>query len=205
VITTIIIVACVIFSLVAFNNPAIFEKYLFSSYAITHYKQYYRIFTHAFLHGDYIHLTFNMFALYSFGKMVEEQLFPYYFGPGKALIYYILLYVGGIVVSSIHDLIDYKDDTSYRSVGASGAVNAVIFSFILMEPKGMIGFFFIPMPAWIFGVLFLGYSWYMSKRRSDNIGHNAHFWGALYGFAFTLVLQPSLFSSFLNAMLPGRH
>ncbi len=198
-ITTSIIIACVVFSLVAFNNQTIFEKYLFSPYAFTHYKQYYRIFTHAFLHGDYMHLAFNMFALYSFGKLVEDVLFPMYFGE-KAILYYIILYVGGILVSSVHDLADHRNNTSYRSVGASGAVNAVIFSAILMHPQGEILLFFVPIPSWIFGPLFLAYSWYMAKRGTDNIGHNAHFWGAIFGVAFTLLLHPPFFSAFLDAV-----
>ena len=196
-ITTIILIACVAFSLLAFNNHAIFTKYLFSPYATYHYKQYYRLFTHAFLHGDYMHLAFNMYALYLFGQALEEQYFPALF-QNKAVFYYILLYAGGIFFSSIYDLIKQKDNPSYSSVGASGAVTAIVFSAILINPTMGMGIFPIPfyIPAWLFGILYLLYSWYMGKRQLDNIGHNAHFWGAVFGFVFTIALKPALLSRF---------
>lgn len=199
-ITTAIIAACIIFSLIAFNNHAVFEKYLFSSYAVTHYKQYYRIFTHAFLHGDYMHLAFNMYALYLFGSMLEEAFsFPGLFG-SKGPFLYGALYLGGIIFSSLPDLAMHKNNSSYRSVGASGAVNAIVFSAILINPTMGMGLMFLPffIPAWIFGILYLAYSWYMAKRGGDNIGHNAHFYGALFGFLFTIVLKPSLFMRFIG-------
>jgi len=199
-VTTVIIAACVIFSLIAFNNTAVFEKYLFSSYAVSHHKQYYRIFTHAFLHGDYGHLFFNMYALYLFGNMLEEAFsLPQLFGERGPFLY-AALYLGGIIFSSLPDLAMHKNNSTYRSVGASGAVNAIVFSAILINPTMGLGILFIPffIPAWIFGILYLGYSWYMSKKGSDNIGHNAHFYGALFGFGFTIVLKPSLFMSFIE-------
>jgi membrane associated rhomboid family serine protease len=167
-----------------------FNKYLFSPYAVVHYKQYYRLFTHAFLHVDYIHLAFNMFALYVFGADLLEKEFFYLFGE-KAILYYILLYVGGIIFSSVFELIRQKNNPSYSSVGASGAVNSVVFSAILLNPTMGMGFLFIPIPipAWLFGLIFLGYSWYMAKKGTDNIGHNAHFFGALFGFGFTWLLK----------------
>jgi membrane associated rhomboid family serine protease len=201
-ITTILIVACVIFSFMAFNNTAIFNKFLFNPYACFHYNQYYRFITHAFLHGDYIHLAFNMFALYMFGQIVEEQSFPLLFA-GKAPFYYILLYTGGIIFSSLLEFFRQKDNSSYSSVGASGAVNAVIFSAILIHPTMGISIMFIPVfiPAWLFGVLFLTYSWYMAKRGGDNIGHTAHFFGALFGFVFTILLEPALLPAFFSQVL----
>ncbi len=194
-----IIVVSVIFSLLAFNNAAIFNKYLFSPYAAFHYKQYYRIFTHAFLHGDYAHLGFNMFALYMFGQKIEEEAFPVLFGE-KAIFYYILLYVGGIFFSSVYEFFKQRNNTTYSSVGASGAVNAVVFSAILIDPAMGLYLMFIPIaiPAWIFGILFLAYSWYMAKRGGDNIGHNAHFFGALFGLLFTLALKPTLLGYFIG-------
>lgn len=188
------------FSLIAFSNQQVFEKYLFNAYAVTHHRQYYRIFTHAFLHGDYAHLALNMYALYLFGQHLEENFsHPLLFG-SRGPFLYAILYLGGIIFSSLPDLAAHKNDSSYRSVGASGAVNAVVFSSILISPTMGMGIIFIPVfiPAWIFGVLYLGYSWYMSKRGGDNIGHTAHFYGALFGFAFTLVLKPRLFSLFLE-------
>lgn len=198
-ITTSIIVLCVAFSLLAFNNRNIFNKCLFSPYATYHYKQYYRLFTHAFLHGDYMHLAFNMYALYLFGQVLEEQYFPALF-QSKAEFYYILLYVGGIFFSTIYEFIKQKDNPNYSSVGASGAVTAVVFSMILINPTMGMGILFIPffIPAWIFGGLYLLYSWYMGKRQLDNIGHTAHFWGAVFGFVFTILLKPALLSRFFT-------
>ncbi|HKC69814.1 MAG TPA: rhomboid family intramembrane serine protease [Bacteroidia bacterium] len=205
-ITTIIIIACVAFSFWAFNDARIFNKYLFSPYATHHYKQYYRLFTHAFLHGDYMHLAFNMYALYLFGQVLEEQYFPLLFQQ-KAMFYYILLYVGGIFFSSLYDLIKQKDNPNYSSVGASGAVTAIVFSAILINPGMGMGILFIPffIPAWLFGILYLVYSWYMGKRQLDNIGHNAHFWGAVFGFVFTTVLRPGLLIHFYNEIFKGLH
>lgn len=188
------------FSLLAFSNERIFEKYLFSSYAITHFKQYYRIFTHAFLHGDYMHLAFNMYALYLFGSMLEEAFsLPALFDTRGPFLY-AALYLGGIIFSSLPDLALHKNNSTYRSVGASGAVNAVVFSAILINPTMGMGIIFLPffIPAWIFGILYLGYSWYMSKRGGDNIGHNAHFYGALFGVGFTIVLKPALLPYFIS-------
>jgi membrane associated rhomboid family serine protease len=198
-ITISIIVACVAFSLVAFNNHTIFTKFLFSPYACFHYKQYYRMFTHAFLHGDYPHLALNMFALYIFGPIIEDKAFPTHFGT-KASFYYILLYAGGIIASSLFEFFRQKDNPNYSSVGASGAVNAIVFSAILIHPTMGMGLMFLPffIPAWLFGTLFLTYTWYMAKRGGDNIGHTAHFFGALFGFVFTLALKPALLGYFIS-------
>lgn len=196
-ITTSIIVACIAFSFWAFNDVKIFNKFLFNAYATFHNKQYYRLFTHAFLHGDYMHLAFNMYALFLFGEVLEGQYFPIIFQE-RAIFYYILLYVGGIFFSSLFDFIKQRDNPSYSSVGASGAVTAIVFSAILINPTMRMGILFIPIeiPAWIFGSLYLWYSWYMGKRQLDNIGHNAHFWGAVFGFVFTVLLKPALLTHF---------
>jgi len=198
-ITTVIIIACIVFSLIAFNNASIFGRFLFSPFAVTHYKQYYRLFTHAFLHGDYMHLAFNMYALYLFGQALEEQYFVMLFG-AKASFYFILLYVGGIFFSTLFDLVKQKDNPNYSSVGASGAVTAIVFSAILINPTMGMGIIFIPVfiPAWLFGMLYLFYSWFMGKKQMDNIGHNAHFWGAVFGFVFTILLKPALLPRFFT-------
>ena len=147
-----------------------------------------------------------MYALYLFGQVLEEQYFPLLFQQ-KAMFYYILLYVGGIFFSSLYDLIKQKDNPNYSSVGASGAVTAIVFSAILINPGMGMGILFIPffIPAWLFGILYLVYSWYMGKRQLDNIGHNAHFWGAVFGFVFTTVLRPGLLIHFYNEIFKGLH
>ncbi|MBS1646205.1 MAG: rhomboid family intramembrane serine protease [Bacteroidetes bacterium] len=197
-ISTFLIVACIAFSLWGFNNKSFFEKCVFSPYAVTHYQQWYRIVTHAFLHADYMHLAFNMYALYLFGKSVE-QYYDFLFGI-KAAYYYTLLYVGGIFFSVLYDLVLQKNNPHYASVGASGAVTAVVFSAIVINPTMGMGIIFIPVyiPAWIFGALYLLYSWYMGKKQMDNIGHNAHFFGAVFGFVFTVLLKPKLLLHFFD-------
>ncbi len=187
------------FSVYAMNNPDIKFKYIFHPYSIKKYNQHYRFLSHAFLHGDYLHLAFNMYALWMFGPIVEKQVLPLLSGafgePDKkmGMALYILLYTGSIYASSISEYFKNKNNPHYTSLGASGAVNALIFSFITCSPMSQLGFFFIPMPAWVFGILYLGISYYLSKRNSshgaiDRIGHEAHFWGAMFGILFTLVL-----------------
>jgi len=198
-ITVAILVLTVAFSLYAMNKPEIKYKYIFHPYSINKYNQHYRFLSHAFLHGNYLHLAFNMYALWIFGPVVEEQIMPLLAGsigdPNKKLgaLYYILLYSGAIYASSISEYFKNKNNPGYTSLGASGAVNALIFSYILCAPMSSLGFFFIPMPAWIFGIAYLGISYYLSRRNQthqavDNIGHEAHFWGAIYGVLFTLIV-----------------
>ena len=198
-ITYVIIFLTVAFSLYAMNKPEIKYKYIFHPYSIYHSNQHYRFLSHAFLHGDFIHLAFNMYALWMFGRVVEEQVFPVLLShdgePDKkmGMALYIVLYTGAIYASSISEYFKNKDNKYYSSLGASGAVNALIFSYITCLPMTQLGFFFIPMPAWVFGILYLGISYYLSKRNTgnesvDRIGHEAHFWGAIFGILFTLTL-----------------
>jgi membrane associated rhomboid family serine protease len=198
-ITYAILILTVGFSAYAMHNPEIKFKYIFHPYSINKYNQHYRFLSHAFLHADYIHLAFNMYALWMFGPIVEKQVLPLLSGsfgePDKkmGMALFILLYTGSIYASSISEYFKNKNNTHYTSLGASGAVNALIFSFITCSPMSQLGFFFIPMPAWVFGVLYLGISYYLSKRNTgndsvDRIGHEAHFWGAMFGVIFTLTL-----------------
>jgi len=133
-----------------------------------------------------------MMVLYSFGRIVE-QYYEMLFGL-KGILYFILLYVGGTALSTLPSYGKHKDDYSYTAVGASGAVSAVVFTYILFDPLGKLTLFPIPIgiPSIIFGVLYLIYSAYMGKKNIDNVGHDAHFWGAIFGFVFTIVLKPDL-------------
>lgn len=210
-ITYAILILTVAFSLYAMDRPEIKHKYIFHPYSINHGNQHYRFLSHAFLHADYIHLAFNMFALLSFGPTVEKVIMPSLAGsyeePNYALgsVYYIILYTGAIYAASLTEYFKNKNNKYYSSLGASGAINAVIFSYILCLPRSTLSMFFIrDIPAWIFGLLFLGISYYLSKRKlaNDNVGHEAHFWGAVFGLVFTGVLKPELFSSFIKQILP---
>ncbi len=196
--TAILAITCIV-SFVSFSNQKLLDDLIFYPPAITHHHQWYRFITCGFIHADFMHLAFNMYALWMFGGIVEEQVFPILLSHdgepdrkmGMAL--YIILYTGAIYASSISEYFKNKENKYYTSLGASGAVNALIFSYITCLPMTKLGFFFIPMPAWVFGVLYLGISYYLSKRNTgnesvDRIGHEAHFWGAIFGILFTLTL-----------------
>ncbi|MBN8702429.1 MAG: rhomboid family intramembrane serine protease [Bacteroidetes bacterium] len=198
-ITYIIIGITILASILAFQDRAIFSKYLFNPFVINEQKQVYRFLTHAFIHADWMHLIMNMLVLYSFGQTLETVYFPAVFELPKASMYYVFLYLLAILVSALPSFEKNKHNSYYSSVGASGAVSAVVFSCILIDPTQKIIFLFLPfpIPAVVFGLLYLVYSWYMSKKGTDNIGHDAHFWGAVFGFVYTLLLKPSLFLSFV--------
>ncbi len=192
----IIIGITVIVSIVAFNNGELFYKLRFNAYQIKERKEYYRFFTYALLHAGWLHLLINMYILYSFGDIVEHMLMVHF--SYKGILYYGLLYAGGILFSTLYDFRKQKANPYYNAVGASGAVSAVVFSSILLYPSGSIFIFPIPfpLPSWVFGIAYLIYSAYMGKRGADNIGHNAHFWGAVFGIVFTIILIPGVVQNF---------
>ena len=200
IVTITILITTIIFSARAFKNNDLFSKYLFNAFAIKNYNEQYRFLSHAFLHSDYAHLIINMFVLYSFGQVLEGGYFPIVFGKFSTLIY-ILLYTGGIYASSIADYFRHQNNKYYNAVGASGAVSALVFSSILLSPNSKMGIIFIPfihLPAWIFGLLYLAYSFYMDKNKNDRIAHGAHAWGALFGFLFTGVMDLIIANPELN-------
>jgi membrane associated rhomboid family serine protease len=187
--TIIIIVITAIVSMLCFQNQDLFMKLRFSPYMVKNKNQTYRFLTHAFVHADWMHLFVNMFVLLSFGRIVEayfEQVFE-----GKAMVYYIILYLGGILFSTLPSYWKHQHDPAYSAVGASGAVSAVLFSSILFAPLSGIYLMFIPIPipAFVFGFLYLAYEAYSARKASDNIGHDSHFWGAMYGVIITLMLN----------------
>lgn len=195
-----IIILTSIISVYAFYNKDVFSKLKFNAYVIRHHGEGWRFFTYGLVHADWIHLFINMFVLYSFGNVVVEA-YLFYFA-AKGYMYYLLLYLGGIIFSVLFDYGKHKDDIYYNAVGASGAVSAVLFASILLHPAGKIMLFPIPfpLPSVVFGVFYLAYSAYMAKRGRDNIGHNAHFWGAVFGIAFTIAIKPALVVQFLDQM-----
>jgi len=195
-----IIILTVLVSVIAFYNREIDERFKFNAYAIKHYGQGWRFFTYGLIHADWVHLFVNMFVLYSFGNVVTDA-YHYYFDT-KGYLFYLLLYVGGIVFSVLFDFGKHKDDLHYNAVGASGAVSAVLFASILIYPTGKLFLFPIPfpLPAVVFGLFYLVYSAYMAKRAKDNIGHNAHFWGAVFGIVFTIAIKPNLAVRFVEQL-----
>jgi membrane associated rhomboid family serine protease len=193
-----IIAVTVIVSLFAFNRRDWFDRLRFNAYAIKHNNQGWRFVTYAFIHADWIHLLINMFVLYSFGEVVYAY-FQYLFGV-KGILFFVLLYLGGIIFSVLVDFGIHKNNAYYSAVGASGAVSAIVFSSIILYPAGKIMFIFIPIPipSAVFGILYLVYSAYMARKGRDNVGHNAHFWGAIFGIVFTIILKPQLFMAFIE-------
>tara|TARA_R110002050_G_scaffold297339_2_gene458659 strand:- start:69876 stop:70496 length:621 start_codon:yes stop_codon:yes gene_type:complete len=201
-ITLIIIAITGLISVTGFNNRDLFNKYLFDPYLVVHRKQSYRIITHAFLHGGWSHLLVNMFVLWQFGGAVEGT-FQNLFGATNGMVFYLLLYVGGIIFSSLPTLKKESNNPYYRSIGASGAVSAVLFSYILMFPTSMLGFMIvIPIPAIIFGVLYIWYEKRMADQgMNDGVGHDAHYFGALYGILITIIFKPSLVLNFIQQIV----
>jgi membrane associated rhomboid family serine protease len=196
----------VVFSLYCFNDRKAMYKYLFHPYSIYHNREHYRFLTHAFIHGDFMHLAFNCLALYSFGLILEEGYFPLLFGEKLGKLYYILLFTGGIYAASFTEYFRNKNNPDYSSLGASGAISSILFCYIMISPLKDIYLFFFPMQGWIAGVLLLGVSYYLIRRKrttaySDNISHESHFWGALFGVAFILVLKPAIMQGFVRQIM----
>ena len=200
--TLIIIIITSIISISAFYNKELFLKLQFNPYSVINKKEYWRLLTHAFLHANWFHLFINMLVLFSFGIMVEYY-FIGFLGVSKGKLVYLLLYITSIFFSVLYSLQKYKNDIFYNAVGASGAVSAIVFTSIFFEPWNMVYLFgLIPIPAIIFGILYLIYSYQMSKRdTSDFIAHDVHFWGAVYGFVFPVLINYKFIFVFLSKLL----
>jgi membrane associated rhomboid family serine protease len=198
--TLLIIIVTFAVSALAFQNRSIMERYIFNPYIIDQKKEWFRFVSSGFLHADWIHLLVNMFVLFSFGYALEtyfDELFN-----EKAEVYFVLLYVGGLMTSVLPTYRKQKNNPSYNALGASGAVSAVVFAFILLNPLHELCLYgVLCLPGIIFGVLYLFYCYYMGKKGQGNINHDAHLWGALYGFFFTILLKPSLLPAFIQQII----
>lgn len=204
-----LIITTCFYSLMAFQDsnllpdnmrrPEYFNKLKFNAYLVTHKKQYYRLFTHGLIHADVMHLAFNMLTLYCFGDFVID-CFSKITVPNAGAFIYLGFYISALAVSSTLDLARHQDNMYYNAIGASGAVSAVIFAAIIFNPMMKINFFFIPIgiPGWLFGILYLTYCIYMDKRNNDNIGHSAHFMGAVYGLLFPILLNHDVIFHFIK-------
>ncbi len=195
--TLYIIVITGLISFVGFRNEKLINELIFWPPAITQKFQYYRFITCGLIHADYMHLIFNMLTLYFFGTIME---YHYQGVLGLQKWYYLALYIGALIVSNIPTYLKHRNDYNYRSLGASGAVSAVLFAFILLSPWERIYVIVFPIPAIIYGGLFLFYSAYMSKKGGDNVNHDAHFYGALFGILFTIAIRPGVLDIFLNEL-----
>lgn len=189
-VTIIIIILTVLISLSAEGNNRIKSDLAFIPTEIYYQKQWYRFITGAFVHGNYIHLAFNMYALYLFGQLIEES-FAGIFGVTGKLVY-ALLYVTAEIACNLPNYAKHKEDHRFSSVGASGAISAVSFCFMVLYPATKIGILFLPpdlgLPAFIFAPLYLIATHYMAKQQYSRIDHTAHFWGAVYGVVFLVVI-----------------
>ncbi|MBX2930979.1 MAG: rhomboid family intramembrane serine protease [Chitinophagaceae bacterium] len=186
-ITLIIIIITAAISFSAFNNQKIVNDLIFYPPAITEQNQWYRFITCGFIHADLVHLAFNMLSLYMFGEAVENN-FQYIFHT-KGNILYLLLYFSALIICLLPTYFKHKNDVYYRSLGASGAVSAVVFVGMFLFPTAKIGIFILPpfIPGFIFAPLYLLISWQLAKKGADNINHSAHIWGALYGIVFFMI------------------
>ncbi|MBA4166045.1 MAG: rhomboid family intramembrane serine protease [Chitinophagaceae bacterium] len=186
-ITIIIIIITALVSFVAFSNDRIMNDLIFYPPAVSGNRQYYRFITCGFIHADFGHLIFNMLSLYLFGKFVEDK-FVEIFGTGGRLLY-LAMYLLALVVSLLPTYFRNRNNSSYRSLGASGAVSAVVFAGLMIAPYVKVGLFIIPpiIPGFIFGPLYLIVSAMLDRKGGDNINHSAHIWGALFGIAFLIL------------------
>lgn len=227
-VTTTLILVILGFSVYCFYDKGLLYKYLFHPYSIKHNNEHYRFLTHAFIHADMLHMGLNLYALYMFGYAIEESYYRLDGGDSIGLytalfcrdvnnpeellravrlakIAYIGLFTGGIYAASITEYFKHRNNPSYSSLGASGAIEAIIFSYIIIEPFQTLYLFVLPMPAWLLGILFLVGSYYLSKRKTgdpdaDRIGHEAHFWGAIFGILYTIALKPQLVSNLFHTI-----
>nr|WP_199045375.1 rhomboid family intramembrane serine protease [Dyella sp. ASV24] len=194
-ITLIIIAITAVVSFMAFNNARLMNDLILWPPAITRNREYHRLVTYGVVHADFGHLLFNMITLFFFGRVMEG-----FFAARLGTMGFALFYIVGLVVSILPTYLSNRNNPNYRSLGASGAVSAVLFSYILLAPWSRIVVFVLPMPAIIYAVLYVVYSIYMDRRGQGNVNHSAHLWGAAYGVAFTLLVRPEVLSHFLSEL-----
>ena len=199
----IVIITCMV-SIPAFTNRQLFDQFKHHPYTEKREKQYYRWLTSGFLHGSWMHLGFNMYVLYGFGGIVENY-YQGIFGNTQGSVLFLVMYLLTIVLADTPTYFKHQDNPRYSAIGASGGVSGVLFAFILLDPWNSIQFIFvpIPIPAIVFGILYLFYESWAAKKARDNIGHDAHFWGAIAGFLITIVFRPSIFTDFLTELVDG--
>lgn len=193
--TVSLIAITVIVSIAAFNSSTLKARLIFWPPAMQK-GQYDRFITHGFVHADAAHLLFNMITLFFFGNVIESFYRQYFYDLG-----FVLFYLGGLIFAILPSYLKHKNDLHWASLGASGAVSAVLFAYILFSPWHLIFVFFIPVPAIIFALLYVGYSLWAGQRNGDNINHSAHLWGAAYGVIMTILIQPKVLPHFLNQLM----
>ena len=199
--TFIIVLLTSAISIIAFSNRAVFFRLQFNPYQVFHRREWYRMVTHGVLHVNWAHLIINMLVLFSFGNTIETtfRLMSYRTWMKLPMLCYVIFYLLSLVISSLTTLYKHKDDFRYNSVGASGAVSAVLFCCIFFDPQMTLLFMgIVPIKAFVFGPLYLLYSWYSARKSNDNINHDAHLLGAVFGFCFPIIIDVRLIEQFLG-------
>lgn len=196
-VASLILIFTVVTSIYAFNDHTLYGKFMLHPYSVYRKNKIYTLITSGLIHSDWMHLIFNMMTFFFFAFSLEAQIGSLRFG----LIYFLSL-----ILSDIPSVLKHKDDFWYNSLGASGAISGVLFSYILFYPLSKLYLFFIPIgiPAVLFGGLYLMYCVYASKQSRDNINHDAHFFGALTGIIITILIIPGIVPHFLSALVGGR-
>lgn len=189
-----IAITCVV-SWIAFNNRKLADRLILWPPAIDKHKQYDRLVTYGFIHADFMHLLFNMITLYFFGTQIEALMTD-----AVGIWVYPAFYLSALVVSILPTYLKNQHNPNYLSLGASGAVSAVLFAFILVAPWQLIFVLFVPLPAVVFAVLYVGYSIWMDRRGGDRINHSAHLAGAAYGVMFLIIMRPQVLQHFLREL-----
>lgn len=201
--TTALIAITVVISLYTMNQREVLYKFMMNPYMVVNRGEYFRVITSGFIHKDYTHLIFNMLSLYFFGPNLE-YIFSAIFG-SLGSVYFVLLYVLSVVVSDLPTLLKHRNNPGYNSLGASGAVSAVIFACIFFDPlMNLYLYFAIPIKGFIFAALYIVYSYISSKRSGDGINHDAHLYGALFGVLFCIVLYPPSLQLFIEQLSEWR-
>ncbi len=192
--TLVIIAVTVAVSLWAWQQPRWLDTLIYHGPSVAA-GQWWRLLTHGFIHADGTHLLFNMFTLFFFGRIMEQVL-----GARVGEVGFVLFYLAGILMAILPTHFRHRRDGRYRSLGASGAVSAVLFGYILLQPWSMLFVMFVPLPAIVFAALYVGYSFWAERHGRDSINHSAHLWGAAWGVGFLLVLEPRLLPRFLEEL-----
>lgn len=198
-VTLIIVIITVLASLYAWKNDDITRKWIFNPYTVHKYKEYHRFITSGFIHNDFIHLLFNMLVFWMFGEQVE-YIFTSLYGT-MGIVLFVALYILGIIVSDIPTYLKHKNHAYYNALGASGGVASILFSFILFDPAQKLYLYgLIGLPGIVWAAIYVLYSAYMGKREGDNINHDAHLYGGLFGIAFTILVYPKVIPHFIEQL-----